>query len=108
MLKILVPVSLLGLLALAPIAQARATHSNPDHYIYIPPRYDISCGQARVLLKKDGYRIAKTIKCGGNYYQFRAQRGGRDMIVQVMTARGKRMIDARSGSIGQRWRMASS
>ena len=59
MLKILVPVSLLGLLALAPIAQARATHSNPDHYIYIPPRYDISCGQARVLLKKDGYRIAK-------------------------------------------------
>ena len=107
MLKILVPVSLLGLLALAPIAQARATHSNPDHYIYIPPRYDISCGEARVLLKKDGYRIAKTIKCGGNYHQFRAQRSGRDMIVQVMTARGKRMIDARSGSKGQRWRVAS-
>ena len=38
MLKILVPVSLLGLLALAPMAQARANHSNPDHYIYIPPR----------------------------------------------------------------------
>ena len=106
--KILVPVSLLGLLALAPIAQARATHSNPDNYIYIPPRYDISCGQARVLLKKDGYRIVKTIKCGGNYHQFRAQRSGRDMIVQVMTARGKRMVDGRSGSKGQGWRMASS
>ena len=107
MLKILVPVSLLALLALAPLAQARATHSNPDHYIYIPPRYDLSCGEARVLLKKDGYRIAKTIKCGGNYHQFWAQRSGRDMIVQVMTRCGKRMIDARSGSKGQRWRMAS-
>lgn len=52
MLKILMPVSLLALLALAPLAQARATHSNPDHYIYIPPRLDISCQQARQLLKK--------------------------------------------------------
>jgi hypothetical protein len=107
MLKILVPVSLLGLWALAPIAQAHAPHSNPDHYIYIPPRYDISCQEARVLLKKDGYRISKTIRCWGNYYQFRAQRSGRDMIVQVMTRCGKRMIDARSGSKGYRWRTAS-
>lgn len=106
--KLLLPVSLmLGLLALGPIAQARTTHTNPDHYIYIPPHYNISCGQARVLLKKDGYRIVKTVKCGGNYHQFRARRSGRDMIVQVMTRRGKRMIDARSGSIGYRWRMAS-
>ena len=59
MLKILVPVSLLGLLALAPIAQAQRHHANPDHYIYIPPRYDISCREARVLLNKDGYRIRK-------------------------------------------------
>ena len=106
--KLCLPISLmLGLLALAPLAQARATHTNPDHYIYIPPRYDISCQEARLLLKKNGYRIVKTIKCGGNYHQFRAQRSGRDMIVQVMTAHGKRMIDARSGSIGYRWRMAS-
>ena len=108
MLKILTLSSLiLGLMALAPIAQARATHSNPDHYIYIPPRYDISCQEARVLLQKDGYRVSKTIRCGGNYHKFRAQRSGRDMIVQVMTRCGKRMIDARSGSKGQRWRMAS-
>ncbi|HUQ36022.1 MAG TPA: hypothetical protein VM144_06540 [Aestuariivirga sp.] len=107
MLKVLVPVSLLGLLALAPIVQAHAPYSNPDHYIYIPPRYDISCGEARVLLKKDGYRVSKTIRCGGNYHQFRAQRSGRDMIVQVMTRCGKRMVDARSGSKGQRVRVAS-
>ncbi|MEQ1521516.1 MAG: hypothetical protein ABL936_09630 [Aestuariivirga sp.] len=104
MLKILVPVSLLALLALAPIAQA---HSNPDHYIYIPPRFDVSCQQARLLLKKDGYRVAKTLRCGGNYHLFRAERSGREMIVQFMTANGKRMIDARSGSKGQRWRSAS-
>jgi hypothetical protein len=108
MLKILVPLSLLGFLALAPIAQARASHSNPDHYIHIPPRHGISCQEARLLLKKDGYRVAKTLRCGGNYHMFRAQRGGRHMIVQVMTGRGKQMIDARSGSKGQRWRMAAS
>jgi hypothetical protein len=97
--KLLLPVSLaLGLLAFAPFAQARASHSNPDHYIYIPPRYDISCQDARRLLKKDGYRVSKTLRCGGNYYMFRAERSGRAMIVMVMTARGKRMIDARSGS----------
>ena len=107
MLKILVPVSLLGLLALAPIALARVNHSNPDYYIYIPPHYEVSCREARVLLKKGGYHVSKTIRCGGNYHQFRAQRSGRDMIVQVMTAHGKRMIDARSGSIGQRWGVAS-
>jgi hypothetical protein len=107
MLKILVPVSLLGLLALAPVAQARATYANPDHYIYIPPRYDISCREARILLKKDGYHVSRILSCGGNYHQFRAQRSGRDMIVQVMTRCGKRMIDARSGSKGQGWRMAS-
>ena len=107
MLKVLVPLSLLGLVALAPLAQARATHANPDHYIYIPPRTDISCKEARVLLIRDGYRVSRIIRCGGNYHQFRAQRSGRDMIVQVMTARGKKMIDARSGSKGQRWRMAS-
>lgn len=105
MLKILLPVGLLAILALAPPAEARAS---PDHYIYIPPRHDISCQQARLLLEKDGYRVAKTLRCGGNYHLFRAQRSGRDMIVQVMTLRGKKMIDARSGSKGQRWRMAST
>ncbi|MDP1700498.1 MAG: hypothetical protein Q8L53_05980 [Aestuariivirga sp.] len=106
--KLRLPVSLaLGLLALAPLAQARASHANPDHYIFIPPRSDISCQQARLLLKKDGYRVAKTLRCGGNYHLFRAERSGRGMIVQVMTAHGKKMIDARSGSKGLRWRMAS-
>ena len=107
MLKVLMPAILIGFLALSAIAQARATHSNPDHYVYIPPRYDIRCQQARILLQKEGYHVSKTIRCGGNYHQFRAQRSGRDMIVQVMTWRGKKMIDARSGSKGQHWRMAS-
>lgn len=104
--KLRLPVGLvLGLLALAPLAQARAIHSTPDHYIYIPPRYDISCQQARRLLKKNGYRVSKTLRCGGNYHLFRAERSGRDMIVQVMTARGKRMIDARSGSRALGWKI---
>ena len=100
MLKMLTLSSLiLGLMALAPIVHARATHSNPDHYVYIPPHYDIRCQEARKLLQKEGYHVSKTIRCGGKYHQFRAQRSGRHMIVKVLTCRGKRMIDARSGSI---------
>ena len=106
--KLLLPTSfMLALLVLVPMAQAHATHSTPDHYIYIPPRYDIRCQEARVLLQKEGYHVSQTIRCGGNYHKFRAQRSGRDLIVQVMTCRGKQMIDARSGSKAYRLRMAS-
>ena len=99
--KLLVPAAMiLGLLGLVPLAQAHAPFSNPDHYMYIPPHYDISCQQARVFLQKEGYRLRQTIRCGGNYYKFWVQRRGFDYIVHVMTSRGKRMIDARSGSKG--------
>ena len=99
--KLLMPAAMiLGLLGLVPLAQARVQSSNPDHYMYIPPHYDISCQQARVLIQREGYRLRKTIRCGGNYYKFWVERWGFDYIVQVMTSRGKRMTDARSGSKG--------
>jgi hypothetical protein len=98
---------MLALLALIPMAQAHAARSNPDLLIYIPPRYDIRCPEARVLLQKEGYHISKTIRCGGNYHKFRAERRGFHYIVQVMTNCGKRMIDARSGSKSYRLKMAS-
>ena len=106
--ELLLPTSfVLAFLAQVPMAQAHATPSTPDHYIYIPPRYDIRCQEAWALLQREGYNVSKTIRCGGNYHKFRAQRGGRDLIVQVMTCRGKQMIDARSGSKAYRLRMAS-
>lgn len=71
-------------------------HGNPDLYVYIPPDYAMSCADARSHLQHQGYRILRTIRCGGNYHKFRAQRRGFDYLVQVMTCRGKRMIDARS------------
>ena len=99
--KLLMPAAMiLGLLGLVPLAQAHAPSSNPDHYMYIPSHYDISCQQARVLIQREGYRLRKTIRCGGNYYKFWVERRGFDYIVQVMTSRGKRMTDARSGSKG--------
>ena len=105
---LLIPVSFtLGLLAMVPLAQSGSTRSGLDHYIYIPPRYDISCEEAAVLLNKEGYQLSKIIRCGGYYHKFRAQRSGRDMIVRVMTDCGKRMIDARSGSKSYRLRTAS-
>jgi hypothetical protein len=104
---LLIPASFtMGLMAMVPLAQSEARYSGLDHYIYIPPRYDISCQEAFALLDKDGYQILKIIRCGGYYHQFRAERSGRDMIVRVMTDRGKRMIDARSGSRSYHFRTA--
>lgn len=95
--KLLIPASvILVLLAWLPPAQGHVIRANPDAYMYIPPDYCISCEEARALLRKDGYRILGTIRCGGNYHKFRAQRRDVDYVVQVMTSRGKRMIDARS------------
>jgi hypothetical protein len=74
----------------------RSNTQNPDYYILIPAFYGISCDEARSILQKKGYRILKTIRCGGNYHKFKVQRRGFDYIVNVMTSRGKRMIDARS------------
>jgi hypothetical protein len=48
------------------------------------------------MLQREGYRILKTIQCGGNYHKFKAQRRGVNYRVHVMTSRGKHMIDARS------------
>jgi hypothetical protein len=108
--KILVPACIvIAILAVIPTAQGHAQrrHSNPDLYVYIPPHYGISCEDARSLLQLEGYRISRTIRCGGNYHRFKAHRRGFHYIVQVMTKSGKRMIDARSGSKAYRLRVAS-
>ncbi len=108
--KILMPACIVvAILAAISTAQGHVQrrHSNPDLYVYIPPYYGISCEDARSLLEKEGYRISRTIRCGGNYHRFKAHRRGFHYIVQVMTKSGKRMIDARSGSKAYRLRMAS-
>jgi len=74
----------------------RSNTQNPDHYIFIPAYYGVSCDEARSILHRKGYRILKTIRCGGNYHKFKVQLRGFNYIVQVMTKRGKKMIDARS------------
>ncbi len=48
------------------------------------------------MLERKGYRILKTIRCGGNYHKFKAHRRGFNYRIHVVTSRGKRMIDARS------------
>ena len=60
---LLIPVSFtLGLLAMVPLAHSGSRRSGLDHYTYIPPRYDISCQEAFVLLNKEGYQISKIIR----------------------------------------------
>lgn len=103
--KLLLPISIMvALLAVIPAARAhtprlsdyRPSYPNSDFYLYIPPFYGASCEEARSMLQRKGYRILKTIHCGGNFHKFKAHRRGFNYRIHVVTSRGKRMIDARS------------
>ena len=103
--KLLVTVSVVAaLFAVIPTAGGhtprlsdyRPYYPNSDFYLYIPPHYGASCEEARSILQRKGYRIIKTIQCGGNYHKFKAHRRGFNYRIHVVTSRGKRMIDARS------------
>ena len=93
-----------ALFAAIPAAQSHANrltdyrnrYPHSDFYLFIPPRYGVSCDEAREILQRKGYRIISIIRCGGNYHKFRAHHRGVDYRVHVMTGRGKRVIDARS------------
>ena len=103
--KLLVPISIMvALLAVIPAVRAHAprlsdyhpSYPSSDFYLYIPPYYGASCEEARSMLQRKGYRILKTLQCGGNYHKFNAHRRGFSYRIHVVTSRGKRMIDARS------------
>ena len=92
-------------LALMPASQASAhwvSYGNPDHYVYVPAlpwphaRHDVSCDEARALLEHKHFHVSKTIRCGGAYHVFSAQRRGFAYIVHVMTGQGQDMVDDRS------------
>lgn len=92
-----------ALCATIPVAQSHGNRLTDyrnrypsDFYLFIPPHYVVSCNEARSILQREGYRILRTIRCGGNYHKFSAHRRGVDYRIHVMTSRGKRMIDARS------------
>jgi hypothetical protein len=69
---------------------------HPDYHYregwgwYLPPvRYGrLTCGEARRIVRRSGFRNISTIECRGRTYTFEATRRGRDVIVYVNSRTG--------------------
>jgi hypothetical protein len=48
----------------------------------------ISCGEARQIVRENGYRNVSIIKCSGRTYTFNTTRQGRDVVVYVNSRTG--------------------
>ena len=49
----------------------------------------ISCGEARRIVRNNGFRNVATIECNGRTYTFEATRRGRDVTVFVNSRNGR-------------------
>lgn len=49
----------------------------------------LSCGEARRVVRNNGYRNVNTIECNGPTYTFEATRRGRDVTVFVNSRNGR-------------------
>ena len=61
---------------------------------YRPVDYDynrgrLSCGEARRIVRSNGFRNVNTIECNGRTYTFEATRRGRDVTVFVNSRNGR-------------------
>jgi hypothetical protein len=57
----------------------------------------LACSQARLVIRYEGYRNIRTVKCGGKYHQFTAQkRGAKHRVnLKVRTTTGKIVVVGR-------------
>jgi hypothetical protein len=61
---------------------------------YGEPRYDdrprarLSCGEARRIVRRNGYRNVSAEECSGRTYTFSATRKGRNVVVYVNSRTG--------------------
>lgn len=58
---------------------------NPGYY----NRGRLSCGEARRIVRNNGFRNVETIECNGRTYTFEATRRGRDVTVYVNSRNGR-------------------
>jgi hypothetical protein len=49
----------------------------------------LSCGEARRIVRRSGFRNVETIECNGRTYTFEATRRGRDVTVFVNSRNGR-------------------
>jgi hypothetical protein len=53
--------------------------SDPSPILLLPgrrTRSTLACGEARLVIRHEGYRNIRATKCGGKYHQFTAQKRG--------------------------------
>jgi hypothetical protein len=62
----------------------------PGHGWYLPRdfRGRLSCGEARRIVRRSGFRNVSTVECRGRTYTFLATRYGRDIRVYVNSRTG--------------------
>lgn len=61
------------------------------------PRSALTCSNARLVIRYEGYRNIRTIKCGGKYHQFTARKQGAKYSVnlKVRATTGKIVVVGR-------------
>ena len=83
-------------------ASATAMAGTRTGYYY--GRGRLSCGEARRIVRNNGFRNVATIECNGRTYTFEATRRGRDVTVFVNSRTGRHLarltnhFDASAGS----------
>jgi hypothetical protein len=57
----------------------------------------LACSDARRVIRYEGYRNIRTVKCGGKYHQFTAQKWGARYLVnlKVRATTGKIVVGSR-------------
>lgn len=58
----------------------------PTPSVFLPnssTRTTLTCGDARRVIRYEGYRNIRTMKCGGKYHRFTARKRGAEYLVNV-------------------------
>jgi hypothetical protein len=59
------------------------------YYGYRAPVARVSCSHARAVVARNGYTRVVANRCGGQYYSFKAWRGGRNYVVTFNAHTGR-------------------
>ena len=74
--------------------------SGPSPSLLLPnssTRSTLTCSEARLVIRYEGYRNIRTLKCGGKYHQFTARKRGAKYLVtlKVRATTGKIVVVGR-------------
>ena len=77
----------------------RSGEPSPIRFLSAGPnsRSTLACSEARLVIRYEGYRNIRTLKCGGKYHQFTARQQGAKYLVnlKVRATTGKIIVVGR-------------